>query len=321
MPNSKCLIVAVLLLLTCCFGYSQSITINNQSGKPVYVYDWDMSKKPAVTIQPLSKGNPLANKTSLELTMQTVADPSQNTGRRIFVSDQRLKQSLERVKGKGLDPAMPDAFTPWYDGGIMFSFAEYLYQPNNNRYTFDLSYIDTYSYPLTVTFTIPKGTKYEGCVSGFEYGIKSLSSVMQALKKQTKYTWSNLVWPKDNPASPVQANWPKGIYRIIGPNKAWTSNSFGMSGYAPNSYQNFVKQLPFNGKQLFGKKDNNFDGWRYLDTAPQNTGYVKALHSCATPDSTKKYGFFTYCNDNKTGEFTWIPSKIKCEVTIYPYDK
>ena len=290
-----------------------SITITNKSGKAVYVYDWDMSLSPAVAIQPVPNGNPLAIGASLTLNMQQAAKPDV-AGRRIYFSDAQLTQSLE-----GTNPVSPDAFTPWNDGAIMYSFVEYLYDPTNSRYTFDLSYIDTFSYPITTSFSGGNGKGYQ---SDFEYGFTSLSAVKNALIAQTSYPWNDLIWPNSGKSNLEKYPWPAGIYRIIGPNKVWASNSEkeGLTKYAPSSYATFVSKLPFDGNQLFKKKAENLAGWLDSTTLPATTGYVEALRSAATPDASGKYGFFTYPKDNASGEFTWLPLDALCTLKIYAFD-
>lgn len=295
---------------------SNTITIQNTTKSPVYVYDFDMSLKPLEKTLPLSGGNPLAAGDTMTLTMKPKGNPGKTPSRRIYFSHAELKASLGGGGPQGV--AAPDAYTPWYDGNIMFSFAEYNYEPSDDRYTFDLSYIDTFSYPLTATF---EGGNEAGYVIGHEYGFTSLSAVRTELNTQSAPAepWAGLIWPTDNPTSPTPANWPTGIYRVIGPNKVWTSNSYGMSGYAPTPYQNFVQALPFNGTQLFAPAQN-YTEWLNSETSPANTGYVKALRQSATADKNGKIGFFTYPKDNAQGEFTWLPMDAVCTIKIYPFD-
>ncbi len=315
MGKKSILTLLILTIAAFCYGNS-NLQISNNSGHDVYVYDWDTTLSPAVGITPLTDANPLKNGDSFSLPMKEVANPKIKDGRRIYFANQRLNNSLER-KGTGLAPAMPDAFTPWYDGDKMYSFVEYLYEPAQSRYNIDLSYIDDFSYPVTIKFS---GCSYVGFEENFEYGFTSLDSAVNALKEQATYSWGSLVWPTNDPSNPLKYAWPKNIYRIIGPNKVWTSQSFGLSGYAPDSYKNFVSSLPFNGTQLFDTQ-GNFAGWQNLVSEPSSTGYVKALHSISPQDKNGKYGFFTYCRDNTTGEFTWVPTNAQCTLTIYPYDQ
>lgn len=80
-----------------------------------------------------------------------------------------MSESIE--KGVG-----PDGGNPFVDGDVMWSFVEYFWEPGANRYTFDLSYIDEFSYPVTVKFSDVGG--YNGAVEGHEYGPKKVSSLV-----------------------------------------------------------------------------------------------------------------------------------------------
>ncbi|MCV0427551.1 MAG: hypothetical protein K5905_18995, partial [Roseibium sp.] len=273
-------------------------TISNQSGADIYVYDFNYSSPSK--IGPLG-GGALASKGTLSLTLEADAE------RRIYFSKERLSESLE----KGV---APDPFNYDEDASVMFSFAEYNYDPGNNRFTFDLSFIDVFSYPVTVLFS-NLGT-YGGAVEKHEYGLKNLSEVVGQLGKNKDYVWSALVWPLKD----VVTKWdqfPNGIYRIIGPNTAWLGELTGgdIGPWVPTTYKDFFNSLPKTGTQLFSSH-TNWDGWQSLtqsaDPGPSDTGYVKALHAAATPDSNGKYGFFCYPNDNKIGEFTWVPDSANC---------
>jgi hypothetical protein len=302
---------------------NDTFIIINKSKKDVFVYDWDMSLTSAVSIVPVNGGNPLKATQTLYLPMQGVANKHANAGRRVYISDKHLSKSLERKDDGKLHPALPDPFCPWYDGGIMFSFFEYFYEPP--VYTVDLSHIDVLSYPLTILFD--QDVK-NSCVRNFEYGFREFSKAVIALKNHRDYCWGKLVWPKDNPGK----DWPEGIYRIIGPNLVWTSESCGgLSSYAPDVYKSFIQSLPYNGCQLF-KNKQNLDGWKNLtltdSPSPSNTGYVKALHEVSNSHKVHignqdidKYGYFTYCRDNKSGEFTYVPLNVYSTITIYPYNE
>ncbi|MEM9631271.1 MAG: beta-1,3-glucanase family protein [Pseudomonadota bacterium] len=283
-----------------------TFTIANESGGDLYVYDFNYSTQSAVT--PLG-GGALENKKTLTLTLQSDAE------RRIYFSAQRLSESLETGKA-------PDPFNYTEDASVMFSFAEYRYEPGNNRYTFDLSYIDVFSYPVTVQFS-NLGT-YAGAVANHVYGPTSLSEVKTQLSNHKDYAWSALVWPLKN----VKTKWnhfPDGIYRVIGPNTAWQQDlpDHKTGPWVPTSYEAFFSSLPKTGTELFGSQ-SNWDGWQSLTQSaapgPSDTGYVKALHAAATPDANGKYGFFCYPRDNATGEFTWVPDSADCKITVHSVD-
>ena len=113
----------------------------------------------------------------------------------------RLGESIE--KGCGPDGGNPDV-----DGDVMWSFVEYFYEPGASRYTFDLSYIDEFSYPVTAKFS--NVGSYGGAVEGHEYGPKRMSSIRSALEQQGS-GWKGLIWPINGSTS-LWHQWP-GLYR------------------------------------------------------------------------------------------------------------
>ena len=135
------------------------------------------------------------------------------------------------------------------------------------------------------------------------------------------------MWPETK----VKTRWgqyPDNIYRVIGPNTVWaaeTNDQYKIGPWEPDSYLPFVTRLPQAGNQLFDSHNTNFSGWKNLEAtdipSPSDTGYVKALHNAATPDKHGKYGFFCYPKDNAAGEFTWVPTSVKCKVTVYSFEK
>jgi len=237
---------------------------------------------------------------------------------------------LNKSLNNGKNPAMPDPFNYNVDAAVQYSFVEYNYNDpsspaSSNSYTVDLSYIDEYSYPLTLKFSNVGG--YTGCVENHEYGITSISCVKKALTLETKYAWNALIWPNTVKCQWNSSDYPKGMVRVIGPNKVWTQNPGSSIGgpWVPDSYLSFIQSLPKTGTQLFSTKTvktTNWDGWenwKYTASpSPSNTGYVQALHSAASKDSNGKYGFFCYPRDNTDGEFTYVPDSVNCTITVYP---
>lgn len=314
---------------------NNTITIVNNSGKPVYVYDWDMSLDTAIAVPPVAGGNPLSSAEAgtggtLSLTMQKAHRPSV-AARRIYISDKELNNSLNNQS----KPAMPDPYNYHVDATAQYSFVEYNHNdPSNhassNSYTIDLSYIDEYSYPVTLKFT-NVGT-YTGCVEGHEYGLTSISKVKEALTALSppvngaEYAWDALIWPKIVKCEWNSESYPVGMVRIIGPNKVWSENpdSTITQPWVPDSYLPFIQSLPSKGNQLFGGQTdstNNYNGWenwKYThNPSPSSTSYVKALQSTSNKDKNGKYGFFCYPNDNADGEFTYVPDPVKCTITVY----
>ena len=256
----------------------------NQSNKSVWIYDFPYNS-PNGPKQPIGGGSVAAG------ALVCVPMTRNRPGMRVYIADRRLRNSIERG-------VPPDSGSWSVDGNVMFSFFEYFLEESQDRYTVNLSYMDEYSFPLTVKFNKVGG--YRGAVEDHEYGPKSLSSIKNALARQRDYNWSSLIWP--------------GMNRIVGPLKVWQYNPRAV----PSSFRQFNRSLPKDGSQLFSSR-SNWDGWHQLMTRePSNTGYVKALHSVTTPDSRGKYGYFCYPIDNRDGEFTWMPIEIKTTVTIYP---
>ncbi|HOP39462.1 MAG TPA: beta-1,3-glucanase family protein [Geobacteraceae bacterium] len=276
-------------------------TIKNATQETLYVYNYPYEEQ--IATQSIT----LAPSETLQLPLLT------NPEMRIYFSNTPLTNTIEQGKA-------PDVFNYYSDATATYSFMEYYYEPLSSRYTIDLSYIDEYSYPITINFTnVPSG--YTGCVSGFEYGFSSLAAVKEALKQQTDYQWDALIWPAKVNTVWNSDDYPQNMDRIIGPNKVWPSSG----NWVPDSYNAFLTSLPPDGNQLFSDSNTNWGGWQVLSDksspSPSDTGYVKALHSVANPDENGKYGFFCYPNDNATGEFTWVPESTSCTITIHPHDK
>jgi hypothetical protein len=276
-------------------------TINNATNDTLYLYNYPFQQQtptPPITLSPSQ---------TLQLPLLT------NPEMRIYFANRALTDTIEQGKA-------PDAFNYNSDATATYSFMEYFYEPLSSRYTVDLSYIDEYSYPITVNFSnVP--SSYTGCEAGFEYGFTSLAAVKDALKNQTDFQWDALIWPATVVTTWNSSDYPLNMNRIIGPNKVWPSSG----NWVPDSYAAFLTSLPRDGIQLFGTGTTNWTGWQTLDEnsspSPSGTGYVKALHSAATADKNGKYGFFCYPNDNASGEFTRVPDTTLCTITIYPHDK
>jgi hypothetical protein len=276
-------------------------SIKNATPDTLYVYNYPYHEQIATQPTSLPAGQ------TIQLTLLT------NPEMRIYFSNTPLSDTIE--KGTA-----PDAFNYYSNATATYSFMEYLYEPASSRYTVDLSYIDEYSYPITVTFSdVP--SSYTGCQAGFEYGFTSLTAVKNALQQQTDYQWDALIWPAKVNTVWNSADYPANMDRIIGPNKVWPCSG----NWVPDSYQAFLTSLPRDGSQLFSSTYTNWSGWQTLagnsDPSPSATGYVKALHSAATADKNGKYGFFCYPNDNASGEFTWVPDSTTCTITVYPHDQ
>lgn len=305
-------LLCLTLVFSCAVAYANTahqVTIVNKSGHLLYIYDFDLSKKTDKKT-PLLKQ--LAIGQSYELTMKPPSDRSPGTpARTIYFASDHLK-AIEN--GFQPDPLNPDT-----DGNVMFSFVEYNYEPANNRYTMDVSYVDVFSYPVTLTFSnVP--TSYKSCQNNFEYGPTSFSAITKALSAQGE-PWSKLVWTTTtNPAN--NSGWKQGIHRVVTPDKLWPFTN-SLPPHIPQNYHDFYQTLPPYGTKLFNST-TNLNGWlTFTEHNPAifNTGYVKALHSVSKPDVNKKYGFFAFPNDNVNGEFTYVPSSVQCTINVYPHDK
>lgn len=282
-----------------------AITIFNNTASDVYVYNFNYGS-PA-TVKPIGDAA-LASQKSLQLNL------SETDQMRIYVSNKRLVNSLENKT----TPCAPDPFNSNLDGEVLYSFAEYTY--GSSQYTIDVSYINEFSFPLTLKFTnVPSGVNAQ---EGYEYGFTSLAAVATALKSHTDYSWDKLIWPA-KPKTTWTPYYPDNMKRIIGPVNAWqqqlASPKSPIGPWEPDSYKDFIDSLPQDGTQLF-TSESNWKGWNNETALPASTGYVKALHAAATPDNNGKYGFFCYPMDNASGEFTDLPEKVACTLTIYPFD-
>ena len=317
-----CLSLLIAVFTTVCFGEDdKTIIIQNKSGNTIYVYNYDTVSKLKIA-EPIKVDDGKTIPLTLELKDKM----------RIYFANARLSGSIEK------DGIAPDCFNVDRDALVMYSFVEYNYS-TRPFYTFDLSYIDEYSYPVTVTFTnVPPKTpeKDYRCKDAFEYGIMSLSAVKNALNNRGDYEWGALVWPDQAITSWNPERYKdKKIFRVVGPNKLWPlqddGNEFGGVGpWVPTSYIPFVKSLSRDKYDLgFKDKDGNITnwlGWQNLTrddiTSPSKSGYVEALHSAAAryDKENDRYGFFCYPRDNADGEFTNLPDSTDCTVTIYPYD-
>ncbi len=292
-------------------------TVNNATSKTIYVYNYPSGTPEITTPYTLSAGK------SLQLPLRP-NDQSRPPLMRIYIADARLSNSIE--KGKA-----PDPFNYGSDAAVLDSFAEYTYEPEKSRYTVDVSYVDEFSYPLTVKFSdVPDS--YTGCVDNFEYGFTSLATVKENLRKQADYRWDALIWPAQ-----VETYWDNGKYppnmdRIIGPSKVWgMPNDRAKSHddqhkdrpWVPFSYDAFYDSLPSKGMQLFNTISNN-DGWQSMtfrdNPGPLYTGYTKALHLAAKADKNGKYGFYAYPKDDDVNVFDNVPGGTKCAITVYPYN-
>ena len=223
-----------------------------------------------------------------------------------------------------------------------YSFVEYNLYPattgGGNWYTIDTSYIDEWSLPVQMKFTV-NGAAWTGAVDGKTYGFNDFDTVVSQLTAAGG-PFSDLV---SSGASPWDPQPPATVSRIIGPDKVWAQQfnepasniNMNVTGWVPASYSDFVQYgsylnanqqtvypYAFNGTQLSGSSQTNFDFWRYSVSGPASTPYAIALRTAAIQDgfpadANGVYGFFTYPNDEAAGQFTNIPTAVSLDLYVW----
>ena len=306
------------------------ITIYNQTGANLYVYVFKYNNNPGTIpgVQVNMGGSsgvlPAGNKGIINLA--NYPDFGSNNGNRIYFSDTPLTSSI-------LAGYAPDEFNSSVGGNQNWSFAEYNYNPNDDpagsmTFIIDLSFIDGYSFPMTIKFTQPSGgSSYTGCQWNFVYGLTSMGTIKTELNAQGT-AWGNLV---DDDADHAAT-----YTRIVGPDKVWAAGAT-----APARFNTFTTTYPYNATQLFPASGSqsaytNFNGWLnllpplnpwgispYSDPTPETTGYAVALLAAAGyandyGDSSYRRGFYIYCQDQHAGsEFDYVPEGTPCMITVY----
>ncbi len=199
----------------------KAVTVRNKSNQTIYLYNDDLTKPAGV--KPVS----LADNASTSVPLL------QGDQKRLYVAAERLTRSLE--KGP-----LPDVFNPAADAGVEYSFFEYAYEPNNDRYTADLSYIDEFSFPLTLNFT--NLGNYPAAQNGFEYGFTDIDTVIGNLRARSTAAqpWGALVWPKD----PVTSWAPQPPYGA-GLTRWWARTRSGPSSGPPRT--RWIRSSPGSG--------------------------------------------------------------------------
>lgn len=253
------------------------------------------------------------------------AAPGSPANRIYFVEGDAF--TLPITSTSGIDPFNPTA-SPAGDTFQNYSFIEYNLYPATGggyQYTIDTSYIDEWSLPVQMKFTL-NGSGWAGAVDGKTYGFSDFDTVVNQLTAAGG-PYSDLVWSGSTPWDPQP---PAGVVRIIGPDKVWAAQSFqppsninmNTVGWVPTSYQNFVTAYPYNGTQVSGTSQDNYDFWRFNVDGPASTPYAIALRTAAVqdgfaPDANGVYGFFTYPNDEAAGQFTNIPTATSLDIYVW----
>ncbi len=315
-----------------------AITLHNNTNGPIWVYNLttsgDYSIPASFTPVEVASGSP----TTVTLAPGTgAADAAKN---RIYIVEGQNGFTLPVVSNSGVDAFNPTAATEG-NSFLNYSFIEYnLYAANgSSQYTIDTSYIDEWSLPIQMQFTL-NGADWTGAVNGKTYGFNDFDTVVSQLKAagNSGTPYNNLVWSGGTPWVPQP---PATVSRIIGPDKVWTQQSFeppsnvnmNQTGWVPTSYQNFVQYgsyvpkgqqtavYPYAQDGTQYSKNGNFNFWKYEVTAPASTPYPIALRSAAVldgfpADANGVYGFFTYPNDETAGQFTNIPTAVSLDVYV-----
>lgn len=329
-----------------------TITIHNTSQQTIWVYnltntgDYSIPVTPWTTsptappdwVGPVSIGPvSIAAGSSAPVTLSVNNGAPGSAANRIYiVTDPGF--TLPVTPTSGVDPFYPPGF-PAGDSFQNYSFVEYNLYPatGGNQYTIDTSYIDEWSLPIQMKFTL-NGSSWTGAVDGKTYGFSDFDTVVNQLNAAGA-PYSDLMWSGTNPWDPQP---PSTVQRIIGPDKVWTQQSnepasnfnMNVTGWVPTSYQNFVQSgfyqgpnqqtvypYAYNGTQLSGTSQTNFDFWRYSVTGPSSTPYAIALRTAAIldgfpADANGVYGFFTYPNDEAAGQFTNIPTAVSLDLYV-----
>jgi len=301
-----------------------TITLHNSSQQTIWVYNLPNTGDYSI---PAGSGVSIAAGSSAPVTLALNNGPAGSPGNRIYIVEGTSGFTLPITPTSGVDPFYPPG-TPAGDAFANYSFIEYNLYPaagGGNEYTIDTSYIDEWSLPVQMKFTI-NGSGWTGAVDQQTYGFKDFDTAVSQLNAAGT-AYGNLVWSGTNPWDPQP---PSTVSRIIGPDKVWAQQSnepasnigMNVTGWVPTSYQNFVASLPYNGTQLSGTSQDNFDFWRYSVTGPASTPYAIALRTAAVldgfaPDANGVYGFFTYPNDEAAGQFTNIPTSVSLDLYVW----
>ena len=327
---------------------SPIIKVHNMSGKTIWMYNVKSPWKILATDgQKIVSSNIPTNVTLLQTTETEV-------GCRIYFVESEVGF---KPTTKAVDVFNPtDANGNVGNSFLNYTFVEYKLAPDPSgvlKYTIDVSYVDEWSLPVQMKFNLhgnpwPSTPGHPSAQDGFLYGFKNFETVATLLKHNNT-AYAGLVWAGKTPWIPQP---PPTVSRIIGPDKVWPlqsgepANNFCLcnAGYVPMSYSNFIcgtssicltsstgTGIPWNAKTYSKNTQykNNLDFWlnsfvgdpKAVD-GPSTTPYPTALHLATHidgggPDKQGKYGFFTYPNDNTSGEFTYAPIGVSLDLFVY----
>lgn len=311
-----------------------SVTLHNNTGQTLRVYNLPASGNYSVPtgFAPVE----VANGNSTPVVLAAGTGPAGSPKNRIYLAEGPTGFALPVTSTSGVDafnPTVPTAGNSF----VNYSFIEYyLYSASDgSQYTVDTSYIDEWSLPIQMQFTL-NGADWKGAVDGRRYGFNDFDTVVSQLKAAGG-PYGDLVWSGGTPWVPQP---PATVSRIIGPDKVWAQQSsepaanvnMNQSGWVPTSYQNFVQYGSYSsrgrtvypyaqdGKQYSAR--GNFNFWKDEVTAPASTPYPMALRTAAVldkfpADQNGVYGFFTYPNDEAAGQFTNIPTTVSLDLYVF----
>lgn len=326
-------------------SHSPSVTVHNNSENTIWVYNLTSSGNYSITDPPTTPVS-IAKGSSASVTLAVGTGKPGDPENRIYIVEGDTGFTLPVASAGGVDPFNPTAVTVG-NSFHNYSFVEYFLYPANGgyEYTIDTSYIDEWSLPIQSKFTIPNGVHWSGAESGHVYGFNDFDTVVKQLKAAGKHMpdggpYKDLVWSGATPWTPQP---PSTVSRIIGPDKVWAQQSgqpasnFNMNnaGWVPTSYQDFVQYgahqttgphpetvypYAYNG-HAYDKTVDNFTFWKNEVAAPGGTPYPIALRTAAKLDGFSAvdgvWGFFTYPNDEKAGQFTNIPTSVSMDIYVH----
>lgn len=313
-----------------------TITVHNQSGQTIWIYNLTTSGDYSIPSDfvPVQVENGSTTPVTLAVGTGAVGSPEN----RIYIVEGPTGFTLPVTSSSGVDAFNPTAPTAG-NSFQNYSFVEYYYYPVNGgaayQYTIDTSYIDEWSLPIQMQFTL-NGANWSGAVNGKTYGFKDFDTVVNQLNAAGA-PYNDLVWSGSTPWTPQP---PTTVSRIIGPDKVWAEQSgqpasnvnMNNAGWVPTSYQNFVQygatsgpngqiNYPYAQDGTQYSAAGNFNFWKFRVDAPGSTPYPIALRTAAMldgfpADSNGVYGFFTYPNDETAGQFTNIPSTVSLDIYV-----
>lgn len=313
-----------------------TITLHNNSGQTIWVYNLTTSGDYSIPSDFVPVQVEAGSSTPVTLAVGT--GPAGSPENRIYIVEGAAGFTLPVTSTSGVDAFNPTAPTAG-NSFQNYSFVEYYLYPGSggvgSQYTIDTSYIDEWSLPIQMQFTL-NGADWSGAVDGKTYGFKDFDTVVNQLNAAGA-PYNDLVWSGSTPWVPQP---PATVSRIIGPDKVWTAQAgqpasnvnMNNAGWVPTSYQNFVQygsttapsgqtNYPYaqNGTQY--SSAGNFTFWKDEVTAPASTPYPIALRTAAVldgfpADNNGVYGFFTYPNDEAAGQFTNIPSTVSLDIYV-----